>query len=191
MRTPKSPEPGISWEDVKSNLESEGSKNKVYDPSLLGTIPLSEVNVDQDLAMGAHSIELEETLASNQTATGIIIDSVTAGENLVFKDLVYLKAADSRFWKTDADLAATTDGILGIVLETINAGSTGKILLYGFVRDNDWAWTVGQWLYVGLAGGDITAIAPSDTGDQVRKVGVAYTADMIFFHPDSTVLEVA
>ncbi|GAI23781.1 unnamed protein product, partial [marine sediment metagenome] len=64
MRTPKSPEPGISWEDVKSNLESEGSKNKVYDPSLLGTIPLSEVNVDQDLAMGAHSIELEETLAS-------------------------------------------------------------------------------------------------------------------------------
>ncbi len=138
----------------------------------------------------ASEIELEEALSADHTANGFIINGQTAGENLVFGNLAYWKS-DSKWWKTDADVAATTNGILGIALETINADATGKILLYGFVRDDDWDWTVGQWLYVSLTTGEITGTAPAESGDQVRKIGVAYTADIIFFNPDATVLEVA
>jgi len=135
------------------------------------------------------AIELEEALGTDHTATGIIIDGQTAGENLVFGDLAYFKS-DGKFWKADADAAATTDGILTIVLETIAAEATGKMLLYGFARDDSWSWTVGQWLYVSTTAGAITATAPSGAGNQVRKVGIAYSADIILFQPDSTIIQI-
>jgi len=135
------------------------------------------------------SIELEEALGADHTATGIIVDGLTAGENLAFPDLAYLKA-DGKFWKADAESAATTDGILVIVLETIAAEAAGKMFLYGFARDDSWNFTPGQWLYVSTTAGAITATKPSDVGDQVRKVGIAYSADIILFQPDSTIVEV-
>jgi len=95
------------------------------------------------------------------------------------------------FWRADADAAATTEGHLAIALGAIAVNANGLFLLFGFIRDDDWAWTVADVLYVSTDPGDLQNAAPAGAGDQIRKVGYAHTADIIWFWPDSTILEVA
>ncbi len=115
----------------------------------------------------------------------------TAGENLTFGELCYFKS-DGKWWKTDADAAATTDGHLALATASISADSSGTFLLIGFIRDDTWAWaTIGGNLYVSTDPGAMTQTEPSATGDQVRKVGVAHTADITWFCPDWTLLELS
>lgn len=117
----------------------------------------------------------------------------TAGENLVFRDCCYLKAADSKMWKTDANAAATAVGIIAMCVETIAANAEGTFLMIGWLRDDTDGWTKAAPIYLSAAAaGDVTQTAPAGAGDQIRKVGFAGDdADNMFFDPDSTVLEVA
>ena len=149
----------------------------------------NQPHVGFDLIDG-HAIDLEESLGTDHTWTGTTCNG-TAGENVVFPNLCYLKIADGKFWKTDADAVATTEGILAIALETINANATGLFLLIGFIRDDDWDWTVQGAIFVGTDPGALTQTAPVGSGDQVRKAGYPMTADIMWFNPDSTVVQVA
>ena len=145
-------------------------------------------NVDLTIGDGL-DIELEETLGSDHTATGIVIDGITAGENVDFPNLCYFKS-DSKFWKAKADAVATTDGELAIALETITAENTGKFLKTGYIRDETWTFTVADKLFVDdTTAGAITKTRPADMGDQVRIVGYAHTAKIIWFQPDSTIVQ--
>jgi hypothetical protein len=145
-------------------------------------------NVDLTIGDGL-DIELEETLGADHTATGIVVDGITAGENVDFPDLCYFKS-DSKSWKAQADAAATTDGELLIALEAILADATGKFLKIGYLRDDSWAFTVAAKLYVDdTTAGDITETRPGDVGDQVRIVGYAHTATIAWFLPDSTIIQ--
>ena len=136
------------------------------------------------------AIELEEALGTDHTATGIVIDGVTAGENVDFPDLCYFKS-DSKFWKAQADAAATTDGELLIPLEAILADTTGKSLKVGYLRDDSWGFTVGAKLYVDdTTAGGITETRPADVGDQIRIVGYAHTATIAWFMPDLTIIQI-
>ena len=112
-----------------------------------------------------------------------------AGENLALGELAYLKS-DGKFWRTDADAAATTEGLLALATEDINAGDSGTFFLKGFFRDDSWTWTVAGVLYVSPTVGTLTQTAPSTSGQQVRKVGYAYSADVIVLDPDGTIIEV-
>ena len=107
--------PGISWADVKSELESEGSKNKVYDPGLLGTIPLSEVNVDKDLDLGAYNISLDGVIPVTETeAKGKVLKYNKESEELLASD-------DSEATMTSATytkLKEFTNVVMNTVLET-------------------------------------------------------------------------
>lgn len=141
-----------------------------------------------NLADGAN-IDLEEVLGTDHTACGITCNG-TAGENVVFGDLVYLKLSDGKFWKADADAAATTEGLLAIALETIAADAAGKFLLIGFIRDDTWSWATQGAMFVSTTAGAITQTAPSGSGDQVRKVGQPLTADIMWFCPDQTIVAV-
>ena len=131
----------------------------------------------------------DELLATtDHTYSGTVL-TMQAGENLVFGNLAYFKS-DGKLWKADADVEATTKGLLVIVLATINAEASGKVLLMGFVRDDTWsALTVGGIVFVSLATGEITQTRPPDPGDFVRKIGVAVSAVTIYFNPDDTVVE--
>ena len=60
-----------------------------------------------------------------------------------------------------------------------------------FVRDDTWSWTPGVPLYVSGTLGAITATKPSGSGDVVRTVGYAVTADVIFFNPSSDYVTLA
>ena len=54
-----------------------------------------------------------------------------------------------------------------------------------------WNWSIGVPLYVSGTLGAITATKPSGSGDIVRTVGYAVTADVIFFNPSSDYVTLA
>lgn len=140
--------------------------------------------------LDAADIDLDEALASDHTWTGITCNG-TAAVDLAVAEVVYLNSS-GKWDKVDADAAATTDGLLAIVTEAISADGTGRLLLIGFFRDDSWTGlTVGGYMYVHTTAGDLTQTAPTGSGDQVRKVGVAVADATIWFNPDSTVVEIS
>ena len=128
-------------------------------------------------------IQLEELLSADAKYSGIACNGVY-GATLAYGKLIYLNNDDGRWELADADAAATCSPQLGIALEAGNDGDTKKVFLIGYIREDDWDWaTVGAPLFVSATDGDMTQTAPSGTGDVIRTVGYAKTADSIFFNP--------
>lgn len=129
--------------------------------------------------------------APADTEASGIIAAVTVGENVVRGDILYLKS-DGKYWKAKAD-AATTIPCVAIALGTINANNSGNVMFTGYLRDDTaYNWTVGGLLYVSKdTAGVITQTRPSATGNQVQIIGYAVTADIIFFNPNYTYVEIA
>jgi hypothetical protein len=134
------------------------------------------------------SILLDSTPNADHSCIGACFIGIAA-QALVIGDVCYLNSA-GRFAKADADAEATTKGMLVMAMGTISSGSTGYFLLWGFVRDNTWNWTPGAELYVSCTPGNPTATKPSGGGDVVRIVGWAYNADVVWFKPDATYVEI-
>lgn len=124
----------------------------------------------------------------DHSAVGVVITG-TGGEILALPNLVF-QASDGEWEKANATAMATTKGALAIVMEAISAHSTGAILKYGFLRDDSWSFSQGATLYVGESDGSIIATAPSDVGDQLRIVGYAQTAHIIWFDPEATIITI-
>ena len=153
------------WDEINANFD-------ILDDAMLNT---ADPAPDDD-----HSVE-------GRVHTG------TAGEALAFGQAVYLKS-DGKYWKTDASAEATAKGMLRIVAsESIGADASGLFALPGtYIRDDTWAWTVGAPLFLDEAtAGGLTETAPSDTGDIVRVAGYARSADIVFFDPSKTWVEVS
>jgi hypothetical protein len=130
--------------------------------------------------------ELTAAPAADHTATGIKCN-FTAGENLVFSDVCYVKS-DGKLWKADADAIATSS-VIAMALATINADASGSFLILGIARDDTWAWTVGGLIYLSTTGGAMTQTAPSGTDDVIQILGVATHADRMFFNPNLVQIE--
>jgi hypothetical protein len=118
---------------------------------------------------------------SDVTATGIKA-ALTAGENLVFGDVCYIKS-DGKAWKADANVAATFPCVV-MALATIAANASGSFLLYGIARNDAWAWTVGGVIYLSTAAGSMTQTQPSATDDVIQALGIGTHADRMLFNPD-------
>lgn len=119
-----------------------------------------------------------------------LLERATAGENLVYGELCYLKS-DGKYWKADADAATSMPGT-ALACASISADATGTFLKFGYMRHDAWDWsTVGGLLFVDTATtGGMTQTAPSGTGDQVQCVGYAKSADIIFFNPALVIVEI-
>jgi hypothetical protein len=128
------------------------------------------------------------TLTSNETASGDGIIA-TAGENLTFGNLCYLKS-DGKFWKADSSVAATSKNLLSISLGTINADASGNFLRKGLARFDTWDWSeIGIPLYVSETAGSITETAPETELTIVRIIGYVRNSDYIWFDPAAGYLE--
>ena len=138
-------------------------------------------NTDEDII-------IDSTPATDVTASGIK-STFTAGENVAFGDVCYVKS-DGKLWKGDANAVATAS-VVAMSLGTILADASGSFLLMGIARNDAWAWTVGALLYLSGTAGELTETAPSASGDQVQIVGVATHADRIYFKPELVQVEVA
>jgi hypothetical protein len=133
-------------------------------------------------------LKLTRVQGTDHTFSGDYFEG-TAGENLVFGDLVYLKS-DGKYWKSNATAAGTMPGI-AMAVATISADADGNLLKRGFVRDDSWTWaTIGANLWAGETNGTITDVQPSDTGDQVQCIGQVIDDDNIWFEPTLVVVEV-
>jgi hypothetical protein len=100
-------------------------------------------------------------------------------------DLVYLDGS-STWLEADSDAAGTSINMLGIALAAVDSGAALNVALPGsFVRDDTFNFTPGLPLYISNTLGAITATKPTGSGDIVRTVGYAITADVIYFNPSS------
>lgn len=149
-------------------------------------------NLNSDASSGVpENLGLTTTLPANHTYTGIYRDGMTAGENLDAFQVVYLKS-DGKWWVAKANDVETAKGMLAVTLEAIAAESTGRLLLEGYIREDLWNWAPGGILYLsGATGGALTAVPPAGVGDVIRIVAYSATADIIWFNPSSTYIEVS
>ena len=142
---------------------------------------------EQTLAENA-SVALDPALSADGKWSGTTITG-TAGTALVFGDIVYLAAADSRWELIDADASATAGPVrLGIVvLAAAGDGSSTTILTYGTIRAdaNFPTFTISAPVYLSTTTGDLQTTAPSGTDDVIRIVGHANTADELFWNPSN------
>jgi len=122
------------------------------------------------------------TPATDHTANGPQTKTFSSGYTTTAMDLVYLSGT-STWLEADSDATGTSIGMLAIALEAIASAAVNVALPGSFVRDDTWSWTPGAQLFVSGTLGAITATAPSGSGDVVRVVGFAVTADVIYFNP--------
>ncbi len=116
---------------------------------------------------------------SDLSTSGNII-TLTAGEDLVFGDPVYIKA-DGKMWKGDANTAGAFP-VQYMAAATIATDASGVFLRSGIARNDAWSWTVGGTIYLSTTG-TLTQTAPSATGDANQTLGFATHVDRIDFNP--------
>lgn len=126
-------------------------------------------------------------LASDLTWSGDI-DTQPVGESVTFGALLYFDWTDKEWKLADADLAANMPG-LRIALESKTDGQNCKMLVMGYIREDIWDFT-GAIIYAGTSAGGVTSTAPSGEGQQVQRVGVAKSANILFFNPSIDVGEI-
>lgn len=149
------------------------------------------LNTDTSSNITFDTVNLDATPATDHSATGITTNALNAGTTIAAFELCYL-ASDGEWALADADADTTSTGMFGLALEAGTDGNPLSVALAGsFVRDDTWNWTVGGIIYVSTTAGGLTQTAPSGTGDIVRVVGYAVSADVIYFNPDGAWVEVA
>ena len=146
----------------------------------------------EHLAVGKDgALSLDATPDTDHTANGPQTSTLNAGYSSTIMDLVYLNA-NGKWLEADADATGTSINLLGMALEAKTDGQAMNVALSGsFVRDDTFNWTIGVPLYISGTLGAITETKPSGSGDVVRTVGYAVTADVIFFNPSSDYVTLA
>lgn len=191
---PDSPVAGQIWYD------SSVGYLKKYDgatwTAVAAAAGISDLSEDTSPSLGGNldqnqfSLVLDPTPTSDHTYNGKI-ETQTAGENLVIGDVCYLKSADGKFWKCDADAEATSAGMIRMATTSISADAAGVFLIEGYIRDDTWNWAaVGEELYISVTPGNPTETAPTGDGDIQRIMGHAQSADIIYFNPSQAYVEV-
>jgi hypothetical protein len=144
---------------------------------------------------GGGSTQLTAIPATDQTASGITTQ-FTANEAQAFGDVVRLNSA-GKAQLAKSDVIANATALAMCISETIEADVVGNYLLIGFVRNDSWDWTIGEWIYLsltGTTGNTLTQVSPF-TADPivedtvVQMVGVANTADTFYFNPQLVQVE--
>jgi hypothetical protein len=143
----------------------------------------------QDSSFNVESHEYEVTSSTDGDYQGDVV--FIGGTTSMTKGALYHYKSDGTWELADADAVATCDGLLAIALGA--SSDDNGMLLRGMVTLNHDPGSVGDVLFVSTTAGQITATAPSGSGDIVRVVGYCLhaTAGMIWFNPDGAFVEVA
>jgi hypothetical protein len=123
-----------------------------------------QITTDADSANDAVRYSLAQSLASTSTSSG------TAGETLAAGDLVYLKAADSRLWKSVNSGDESTYKTVGMALGSATAGNSVAYAKLGGLVTGLSGLTAGGRYYVGSSAGTPTTTMPNT---RTFPVGIA------------------
>ena len=142
------------------------------------------------LIEGAGITMLAPTLpTADHTSTGLSAQMLAGGAIAAFQTCC-IHTTSNEVVISDADAIATMP-VIGIAPAAISDTATGTILLQGFIRDDTWNWTIGGIMYASGTAGAMTQTAPSGSGDFVQALGIALSADVVYFNPSLTLVEVA
>ena len=175
-------------EDFRIGLDDGTDTLEIGVGTAHGTNPIIKIDKDNNC-----QILYNSAVADGQFSGDVAV--FQAGEDLTAGEVVYFKS-DAKCWKAVATAEATSRCV-AMATETIAADAMGTFLLKGFARFNSEfpTWTVGGALYTPEAetsGKNVPEqAAPADDGDFVQVIGFAFSADAVWFDPDSTVVEVA
>ncbi len=136
---------------------------------------------------GAVNISTPLLASTDHTATGLSAQMLAGGAIAAF-ETVCIHTVTGEVVITDASAFATARCI-GIAPSAISDTATGEVLLQGFIRDDTWNWTIGGTMYLSETAGDMTQTAPSTDGAFVQVLGIALTADVVYFNPSLDVIE--
>ena len=179
---------GTNADSVPTLSSTSTETNKTFTSPVINTSTLGgHQTMNENAAFLADPV-----LSADGTYNGWI-RAGTAGATLAFGDLCYLDPTDSRWELVDANSASGADGdargTLGIcVLAAASDGSATIMLRWGWVRADAAfpAMTINAPMYVSETAGDITGTVPTTSGVVERVIGVAETADELFFNPSTT-----
>ncbi len=123
---------------------------------------------------------LDDTPASS-TASGNIVnwsvsETVTAGT-------LYAVKTNGGWTTADADSEPKSTYMLAIAL---GSNATAGMLLQGFFYKASHGFTIGLPLYISNTAGAFSNSRPTGSGDYVRIIGYATSANHIYFDPDKT-----
>ena len=128
--------------------------------------------------------------STEDTGVGIVM-KLTALTGLSIGELVHIDA-NGKIDQAHADATADMPAI-GISLEANSSGSDAdvKVLLKGVYKDSDqFNFTPGQAVYVDHGTeGDFQQTPSTTDGHFIQRVGIALTADSIYFDPSFDVIE--
>jgi len=178
------------WAWWDTNLEVP-TKNAVYDkiqtlsplasPTFTGTVTLPTT------VLWEASFQLDPTLSADGKWSWITTTG-TAWATLVFWDLCYFQASDSRWEKVDANVSAWYDKRLWIcVLASANDWDATEMLLIWKIRADSKFPTMTIWsaVYMSETAGEIVVTQPSTADVCIRVVWFWCTADELWFNPSN------
>lgn len=116
--------------------------------------------------------------------------SLTANATIAMGDICAINTAGT-LKIAKADLIANASALV-LCGSAAAAGTASTCLVNGIARDDTWNWTPGQLLYLsaaGTTGNTITATAPTGSDQVIQIIGVALTADIIYFIPSLVQVE--
>jgi hypothetical protein len=130
---------------------------------------------------------LDDTPAASTTSgSGNIVnwsvsETVTAGT-------LYAVKTNGGWTAADADDEQKSTYMLAIAL---GSNATAGMLLQGFFYKSSHGFTIGAPLYVSNTLGSFSNSRPTGSGDYVRIIGYATSANYIYFDPDKTWVKIA
>jgi hypothetical protein len=156
------------------------------------TIRISKSRLD----MGGHPMKSVSTVDYNAApaagaATGFMT-TLTAGSSVNVGDACKITPATGRAVLAKADAIANASTIV-MAAATIASASAGLFLVSGIARmSSSPSWTVGSLIYLsttGTTGNTLTQTAPTATNNVIQILGVALTADTLYFSPQLVQIE--
>ena len=139
----------------------------------------------------AKSIDIQAPLlpTADHTATGLTAQMLAGGAIAAFQT-VCIHTTTGEVVISDSNAIGTMP-VIGIAPAAISDTNTGTILLQGFIRDDTFNWTLGGIIYASETAGAMTQTAPTTSGAFVQALGIALSADVVYFNPSLTLVEVA
>ena len=122
-------------------------------------------------ALGVH--------AADDTYSGFTIPGLNNSGGVTQWEAVYLNGSSA--WVIADANGSGTYPARGLAVSTETNGNPVDVLTFGTVRNDAWAWTPGDPIYLSGTAGELTQTAPATSGDNVQIVGYAITADNAFF----------
>jgi hypothetical protein len=119
-----------------------------------------------------------------------ITDIKAVGGSVVFGDLLYFDWTDGEWKKAKADVAATTPA-MRIALEDKGDGEACLMLVKGYIRDDSAFEATIAIAYLSITtAGAVQYTVPSVLGNQVQRIGIFISADILYFAPSMDVGEI-